>query len=423
MPAWHRGCFSSRATCRHQGLAYGNHTPELFPPPAAHTSSSDDVYLKIHLSEPFRSTIKNLTNQGIPAYCLRALLIIIPVWYYHFGEQLNKPLVVATDHIHTDAVLALKSVSEFRIAKPVSSASLLDELAEADVVIVRNPIPAGLFEVATSLKAVIRHGAGLDMIPVEHASKAGVLVANVPQVNANAVAEYVVGQMIAMSRQLPQIEEHFRTSSWEQARTVALKGLEVAQRTVAIVGVGAVGTRVANICTHGFGMSVLGVHPTRLGTHDGLVTYVSLDEALSRADYLVLTCPLNASTEKLICERELRLMKRGSFVINAARGKVIDTDSLCAAVRDKHIAGAALDVFETAPLERSSPLFEIPEIRLTPHIAGISTESMRKMSMGAASQAISVLQGAFPEHWVNRQAREQICARWASIGNFLTLGT
>src|SRR5690606_24876818 len=132
---------------------------------------------------------------------------------------------------------------------------------------------------ARRLKAVIRHGAGLDMIPIEAASRAGVLVANVPKVNANAVAEYVLGQMISMSRRLVDVEDSFRNASWQAARAVAVAGAELAGKTVAIVGVGAVGSRVATLCMQGFGMKVLGVHPSRQGSTAAGVTYVSLRSA------------------------------------------------------------------------------------------------------------------------------------------------
>jgi D-3-phosphoglycerate dehydrogenase len=331
---------------------------------------------------------------------------------------LNKPLILATDQIHSDAIALLAEFDKFRFSTCSGIPGEPDRLADADVIIVRNALPANLFDKAPKLKAVIRHGAGLDMIPVEAASRAGVLVANVPTVNANAVAEYVLGQMISLSRQLHSVERLLRNGSWQEARSLANHGFELAGKTVAIVGVGAVGNRVATICAGGFGMKVLGVHPSRQDTEVEDIVYVPLHKALSEADFVVLSCPLNKATENMLGAEQLGLMKPSAFIINVARGKVVNTASLCAALANKRIAGAALDVFETQPLPREAELLALNSVRLSPHVAGITEESMRSMSMGAARQALDVLKGKFPQNWINVEARDQIIDRWASMKNF-----
>lgn len=327
---------------------------------------------------------------------------------------MRAPLVLSTDAIHSDAVAALRAAGEFAFGC-ANAADEPERLTQADVIIVRNPIPAELLSQAPRLRAVIRHGAGLDMIPLPAASEAGVLVANVPGVNANAVAEYAVAQMLNLARRLPQIESRLRSGSWQPARQLAGSGFELAGKTVSIVGVGAVGGRVASICKHGFGMKVLGHHPARTGHRTEELDYVSLSDALGAADFLVLSCPLNDRTMNLIGEAELALMKPTAFIVNVARGKVLDTAALRNAISSGRLAGATLDVFETQPLPAGDALFGLDGVRLSPHVAGISGESMRAMSLGAMQQAIDVLQGRFPAHWVNHEARERILQRWAAL--------
>lgn len=325
------------------------------------------------------------------------------------------PLIVATDRIHADAQALLEGAGRFVVRPWRDGDGYIDDLADADVVVVRNRLPPLLFARAARLRATIRHGAGLDMIPVAEASAHGVLVANVPAVNATAVAEYVVGQMLSLSRRLAEQEDRLRHAAWQDGRAVADQGQQISGRTVTIIGVGAIGQRVAAICALGFGMRVLGVHPSRTGTTAPNVTYVALEEGLAKADFLVLSCPLNASTQGLIGAAELAAMQPSAYLINVSRGAVVDSDALCDALHAGRVAGAALDVFATTPLPPGDPLRACPSTRLTPHAAGISAQSLHAMSMGAAAQELDVLAGRFPPHWVNRDAEAQILARWATL--------
>ncbi|CAG9166797.1 NAD(P)-dependent oxidoreductase [Cupriavidus pampae] len=324
--------------------------------------------------------------------------------------------VIATDRIHPEAHTQLAQAATFSIRPWREGAGYADDLADADVVVVRNRIPEELFERAPALRAVIRHGVGLDMIPVEAASARGVLVANVPAVNAVAVAEYVLGQMLALSRRFADMDRLMRTASWNESRLIADHGQQLGGKTVAIVGMGEIGRRVAAMCAAGFGMRVLGVHPTRTGTRETHAEYVPLHDALAAADYLVLTCPLTPATKGMIGAAEFARMKPSAFLINVARGAVVERTALHQALQSSQIAGAALDVFETQPLPAGDPLFDCPTARLTPHMAGISTQSLHAMSMGAAAQVIDVLAGRLPPHWVNRDAEPAIRARWAALG-------
>ena len=329
---------------------------------------------------------------------------------------MTKPFVLLTNPIDLDVWSSLSHRIEVRLASATDATTLEHEAREASFIIVRAALPPDLFEHAARLRGVVRHGAGLDMIPVQQASRHGVAVANVPAVNALSVAEYAAGQMLALARLLPRIDAAVRGPSWEAARQLADHASELHGKTLAIVGMGAIGQALARICAAGFGMRVLGVRRTPQPDSE-IVRYVPLDEALPQADYVVLACPLDESTRGLISAQRLALFKPGARLVNVSRGAVIDEAALAAALGAGHLAGAALDVFTVQPLPADSPLRSLPNVLLSPHLAGITRESMRRMSEGAAGQVLEMLEGRLPRHFVNPQAQELILARWSNLAS------
>jgi D-3-phosphoglycerate dehydrogenase / 2-oxoglutarate reductase len=329
---------------------------------------------------------------------------------------MTPPIVLLTNPIDPDVSASLAQRVEVRLASATDAVTLRRESMEASFIIVRAPLPEDLFDQAPRLKAVVRHGAGLDMIPVPAASRNGIAVANVPAVNAQSVAEYAVGQMLALARHLPRIDAAVRGPSWDAARQLADHALELHGKTVAIVGMGAIGQALAHICALGFGMRVLGVRRTPQ-PHREVARSVALDDALPQADYVVLSCPLDETTRGLISAQRLARAKPGARLVNVSRGAVVDEAALAAALATGQIAGAALDVFTVQPLPADSPLRTLPNVLLSPHLAGITRESMRRMSQSAASQVLEMLEGRLPRHFVNPGAREKILARWSTLAS------
>ena len=329
---------------------------------------------------------------------------------------MTSPIVLLTNPIDPDVSASLAQRVEVRLASATDAVTLRRESMEASFIIVRAPLPEDLFDQAPRLKAVVRHGAGLDMIPVPAASRNGIAVANVPAVNAQSVAEYAVAQMLALARHLPRIDAAVRGPSWDAARQLADHALELHGKTVAIVGMGAIGQALAHICALGFGMRVLGVRRTPQ-PHSEVVRYVALDDALPQADYVVLSCPLDETTRGLISAQRLARTKPGARLVNVSRGAVVDEAALAAALATGQLAGAALDVFTVQPLPADSPLRTLPNVLLSPHLAGITRESMRRMSQSAASQVLEMLEGRLPRHFVNPDAREKILARWSTLAS------
>ena len=310
------------------------------------------------------------------------------------------PAVVLTHPLHPAVQQAYAAQADFVVAPATDADTLRGCCRDADAIIVRAPLPEDIFASARRLRAAVRHGAGLDMIPLEAATRAHVPVANAPAVNARSVAEHCIGQMVALARRHPRVQRAVAERDWLEARSFAEHGLELFERTVGIVGVGNVGATIAGICRHGLGMEVLGTGPQQQ-SYPETVVYADLDELLARSDFVVLCCPLTPQTRGLIGAPQLARMKRSACLINVARGPVVAEAALLAALSAGTIAGAALDVFVEQPLPRDHPFWQTERLIVTPHMAGITDASMRKMGELALSQALQILRGERPRYLVN----------------------
>jgi D-3-phosphoglycerate dehydrogenase len=325
------------------------------------------------------------------------------------------PKIYSTHPLHPRASEMLAGAGELAIASALDGVTLAREAADADIVIVRAPLPEALFAGAGRLKAAIRHGAGLDMIPMEAATAAGVLVANVPAVNARSVAEHVIFAALALLRRFRMMDRDLRRDGWLAGRAHADLNHELAGRTIGIVGLGAVGQEVGRIAAHGFGLSVLATTRSARAAPEG-VRFVSIDELVAESDVLVLCCPLTPETRGLISAERITRMKRGALLINVSRGPVVDDAALIAALREGRLGGAALDVFSTQPLPPDHPYFSLDNVIVTPHMAGITEESMMRMGTGAAGEALRVLAGELPVNLRNPAVVERYRQRFPVAG-------
>ena len=324
------------------------------------------------------------------------------------------PRILLTQAIHPQAERQLAALGEVVIAADTQSGTLRDAARGCAVIVVRAPLPDDIFAAAPSLLGAVRHGAGVDMIPIEAASAGGVLVANVPGVNAQSVAEHVLLKMLQLARRSAAMEAALHSSAgWPAARAVADAGFELAGRTVGIVGLGNVGRAIARVCAEGLAMRVLGFR--RRGPGADLPAFIdarpALDELLAHSDFIVLACPLDAQTRGLIGARELALLRRGAHLVNVARGPVVQTEALLDALRSGQLAGAALDVFDTQPLPAGHPLWSMAQVLITPHVAGITDDSMRRMGEGAARATASLLRGELPPNCINPQVLPRFVER------------
>jgi D-3-phosphoglycerate dehydrogenase len=281
------------------------------------------------------------------------------------------------------------------VASALDPKTLTAEARDADIVIVRAPLPPELFAGAAHLRAAIRHGAGLDMIPVEAATSAGVLVANVPAVNARSVAEHVMFVTLALLRRFRMVDRDLRAKGWLAGRDHANANTELAGKTIGIVGLGAVGQAVGHIAAHGFDLNVVATTRSMRPAPDK-VGFLSIDALVEQSDIIVLCCPLTEETRGLISRERISRMKPNALLINVSRGPVVDDEALIEALRKGSIGGAALDVFATQPLPQNHPYFGFDNVIVTPHMAGITEESMMRMGVGAAGEALLVLANKLP---------------------------
>ena len=249
------------------------------------------------------------------------------------------------------------------------------------------------------LKVIARTGVGVDpsRVDLDAAREFKIWVTNMPGSNAVSVAELAFGQMIALARHTFEANRAVRENRWSDY--LSYIGTELAGKTIGIVGMGNIGTRMA-IRARAFEMNFLvsdpyipESHVTALG---GKLT--SLEELLRNADFVTLHCPLTAETKRMIDEPRLGLMKPSAYLINAARGGVVSEDALWRALKEKKIAGAALDVVENEPLRQDHPLLQLDNVIFTPHIGAMTLEASKRGEWGAAEEVIRVLEGKKPKN-------------------------
>ncbi|RVB61192.1 NAD(P)-dependent oxidoreductase, partial [Mesorhizobium sp. M7A.F.Ca.CA.002.03.2.1] len=281
--------------------------------------------------------------------------------------------ILTTHPLHPRASAMLSGAGELVVASAIDPATLAAEAKNADIVIVRAPLPPQLFDGAKLLRAAIRHGAGLDMIPMEAATAAGVLVANVPAVNARSVAEHVMFVALALLRNFRVVDRDLRAKGWLAGREHANANSELAGKTIGIVGLGAVGQAVGHIAAHGFDLKVVATTRSMQPAPDK-VGFLSIDALVEQSDIIVLCCPLTPETRGLINRERIARMKPQALLINVSRGPVVDDDALIEALQKRRIGGAALDVFATQPLPSNHPYFGFDNVIVTPHMAGITEE-------------------------------------------------
>ncbi|WP_407894154.1 phosphoglycerate dehydrogenase [Lacticaseibacillus sp. N501-2] len=268
----------------------------------------------------------------------------------------------------------------------------------AAIMMISKPIPNSLYAKLPNLEILARRGVGYDAIDVDYAAKQGVWVTNAPGANARSVAEMALTDLLMLARRIHAVDQLTRAGDWTGAYQ-GLLGHELLGACVGIVGVGHVGQTLADIC-HALGMQVLlyDRHPKADQTAG---QYVSWDELFQRADYVSVHLASVPETKHCISSHEFELMKPTASLVNLARGAVVDTDALVLALQQHQIAQAALDVFEQEPLPTTHPLYQMPNVIITPHIGANTKEANRTMAMIAAKQIDLVLSGQKPEYPVN----------------------
>ena len=310
-----------------------------------------------------------------------------------------QPRVLLTNPIHPEHHARLAEHAEVVVAPDVQPATLYRLISESDALVVRSHLPPDIFDHAKRLQCVVRHGVGLDMIPMDAATARGIPVANMPGANTEAVVEYALAAMFELRRGLGRIDPIFRTQGWTVAKPLCNDSIELAGSTLGIIGVGSIGRRLAEVARV-LGMRMLGL-TRRPETLPSYVQAASLQELLASSDLIVLACPHTPETHHLINAKSLRWVKPSAMLINVARGAVVDTPALITALREARLARAALDVHEPAILSGDEPIFDCPNTLLTPHLAGITATSLAQLSRQSVDTVLALLAGEKPDNVVN----------------------
>jgi len=311
--------------------------------------------------------------------------------------------VLLTDRIAEAGEKILARTVEVLNAPDSDPATIRRCAADVDGLIIRSKLPDDIFAAAPRLRAVVIHGTGTDLVPLGEATARGVMVANLPGINARSVAEYCAMAMLMLARNVVSITRTLRTDTWDNARETGGKARELDGMTVGIIGVGEIGGRVAQIAARGFNMRVLG-YRRRRDLLPPEVKASTLEDLLSNGDFVVLACPLTAETRHLINETTLKLMKPSAWLINVGRGPVVKEAALVEALRAKRLAGVMLDVYENYRLEPDNPLRSLDNVILTPHLAAVTRESRARASVAAAEEMLRMLAGQRPTNLVNPEA-------------------
>lgn len=306
------------------------------------------------------------------------------------------PEAVALVETSGHSISYVEALTPFRELAP-------DVLADADGIISGRVmgVDDGALALAKNAKVIALHTSGSDNVDLAAATARGIVVTNVKGVNAEQCAEFSIGLMLAVTRQIRTGDIAIRAGEWA-ARTQA--SMDLIGATLGVIGLGLIGKAAVKRAA-AFGMKII-CHtrtPDReFGAQYG-IDYVSLDEALHRADVVSVYASLTPETRRMIGARELGLMKPGAYFINIARGELVDENALLDALRHKRIAGAGLDVFETEPLT-ASPFFALDNVVLTPHQAGLTHSGKTGAAVRAARNAIDAVEGRLPKDAINPNA-------------------
>jgi D-3-phosphoglycerate dehydrogenase len=281
----------------------------------------------------------------------------------------------------------------------------LADIDQYDAVIVRvAPLDADVIQRAEKLKVIAKHGAGLDNVDIGAASERGIVVCNTPGANAQSVAEHAIASLFGLRRHLHTADRHVRSGEWERA---SFTGRELTKDTLGLYGFGNIAQRTAEMAT-GMGMRVVAYDPRKPDDAfpEGVSRAERFEGLFERSDAVSIHVPLTDHTHHSISTDELAALGDHGVVVNTARGAVIDEDALVEALEGGVVGGAALDTFESEPPGEGHPLYDRADVLLTPHVGGVTTQALARMSRQAAANVRTVYEGEIPDSTRNREGLE-----------------
>jgi len=306
-----------------------------------------------------------------------------------FASFSDKPLKMLTERDY--------KIKRNNTGRPYKKEEMLKLIKDVDGIIIGiDELSAEIIEEANELKVISKYGIGLDNIDINMATNKKIVVTNTPTANVDAVADLTFGLILSLARRVPEADRKTKGAKWGK-----IIGKSVWEKTIGIIGLGKIGRQVVKRAK-GFEMNILVfdiVKDKKFAQKYG-IKYVDLEKLLRQSDYITIHIPLNDATRNMISYEELEKMKKDAFLINTSRGGIVDEKALYDALRDNKLRGAALDVYNNEPL-RESPLKELDNVIMTPHIGAYTEEAIENMSIQAAQNLIDVLEGREPQNRVN----------------------
>lgn len=318
---------------------------------------------------------------------------------------MSKPVVLIAEELSPATVDALGPDFEIRHCDGANRAELLPAIADVDAILIRSAtkVDAEAIAAANRLKVVARAGVGLDNVDVAAATKAGVMVVNAPTSNIVTAAELACGLLISVARNIPPANTALKNGEWKRNKYT---GVELAEKTLGVVGLGRIGVLVAQRMS-AFGMNIVAydpyVQPARAAQMG--VRMLTLDEVLAQSDFITVHLPKTPETLGLIGDEALHKVKPTVRIVNAARGGIVDEQALASAIKEGRVAGAGLDVFSKEPCT-DSPLFEFDNVVVTPHLGASTDEAQEKAGISVARSVRLALAGELVPDAVNVQGGE-----------------
>lgn len=310
--------------------------------------------------------------------------------------------ILVTDGLANEAIELLKNAGHKVVLDEASAERLLSIIGEYDALCVRSrtKVKQDVLDQAANLKVIGRAGVGVDNIDIAYARKKGIKVVNAPTGSTVSVAELAIGHMLALARGIVRGTESIKRGEWIKKQ---LKGTELSGKTIGIIGCGRIGREVAKRAL-AFDMRVIGCDPylQKDAATRASIRLSNLEEILRQSDFISIHANLTPENRHIINRETITKMKKTAYIINCARGGIIDEEALYQALKEGRIAGAALDVFEQEP-PGATPLAELENVVFTPHIGANTKEAQTKAGLIVAEQIVMTLRGDEPTYWVNRE--------------------
>ena len=286
---------------------------------------------------------------------------------------------------------------EIIVGNGYTEEDIIRDIKGCDAMIVRTAkVTRRIIEAADKLKVIARHGAGFDGVDLEAATEKGIMVLYAPQANSESVAELALFYMLHCSRNFKLVQKLYKDDY--MAAKMKVEKHELCGRTLGLIGVGNIGGRVAKKAYFGFDMKVIAYDPYAKNLPEYIVPASSRDEVFESADYISLHIPATPDTVNSVSTHEFNRMKETAFLINTSRGTVVDEAALIEALKEKKIAGAALDVTQKEPIDPENPLIAMDNVLTAPHIGGATREAADRASQICAQGIVDFLRGKKPEY-------------------------